>query len=267
MQALLLAFLAIMFYLGAGTWQGFALARRVQVHPQLVRGLGAVAVVAHAAVVYNTLHAAQGLRLGIFESASLICWLIAVLLIAVSFVKPVLSAAAALFPLAALSVLGVMGLPSNMTESHISPGVVVHILTSVLAYSLLAIASVQAILLAFQNQALKRHHTRGIVQVLPPLTTMERLLFELITVGMVLLTASIISGALFIHDMFAQHLAHKTVLSLLAWIIFGVLLWGRHYRGWRGSIAVRWTLGGIIVLFFAYFGSKFVLEFIYHREW
>ena len=94
---------------------------------------------------------------------------------------------------------------------------------------------------------------------------MERVLFELVWSGVVLLTLSIISGLIFLDNMFAQHLVHKTVLSLGAWIIFTTLLVGRYRFGWRGMRAVRWTLGGCILLLLAYFGSKFVLEVLLNR--
>ncbi|MCB1564805.1 MAG: cytochrome c biogenesis protein CcsA, partial [Xanthomonadales bacterium] len=64
---------------------------------------------------------------------------------------------------------------------------------------------------------------------------------------------------------FAQHLVHKTVLSLLAWAAFGVLLFGRWRFGWRGKRAVRWTLLAMLLLLLAFFGSKFVLEVILQR--
>ncbi|MHB0776883.1 cytochrome C assembly family protein [Halomonas sp. WWR20] len=263
MQALPFALLAIIFYLGAGSWQGLTLARRVPPRPPLVRGIGLLAVACHAVVVVVSVGGASGLHLGLFESASLIGWLIALLLLIVSLFKPVLNAAAGLFPLAALTVLAVVGLPSAAVESGLSAGIVFHILTSVVAFSLFTIAAVQAVLLAFQNHALKTRHTLGIVQVLPPLTSMERLLFELIWSGMLLLTASIISGFIFLDNLFAQHLVHKTVLSIIAWLIFAGLLSGRHWLGWRGARAVRWTLVGCAALLLAFFGSKFALQIIF----
>ncbi|SHF75598.1 ABC-type uncharacterized transport system, permease component [Modicisalibacter ilicicola DSM 19980] len=262
MQALPFALLAIVFYLGAGSWQGLTLLRRVPQRPALVRSFGVLAVVCHGVVVAVSLGVTGTLNLGISTSASLISWLIALLLLAFSFTKPVLSAAAGLFPLAALTILLMIGLPTTDHQAGASPGIMVHILTSILAFSLFAIAAVQAMLLARQNQALRRHHTRGIVQVLPPLATMERLLFELIWAGMLLLTASLVSGVIFLDNMFAQDLVHKTVLSFAAWIIFALLLAGHHILGWRGAKAVRWTLGGCALLLLAYFGSKFALEVV-----
>ncbi|WP_048308738.1 inner membrane protein YpjD [Halomonas sp. PR-M31] len=263
MQALPFALLAIVFYLGAGSWQGLTLLRRVPQRPALVRSIGLLAIACHGVVVALSLSDADMLDLGLSTSASLISWLIAVLLLAVSVIKPVLSAAAALFPLAALSILLMIGLPATNQQANASPGILLHILTSVLAFSLFTIAAVLALLLARQNQALRRHRTRGIVQVLPPLATMERLLFEFIWAGMLLLTASLISGMVFIDNMFAQHLVHKTVLSFAAWIIFALLLIGHYMLGWRGIRAARWTLGGCALLLLAYFGSKFALHIVF----
>jgi ABC-type uncharacterized transport system permease subunit len=96
---------------------------------------------------------------------------------------------------------------------------------------------------------------------------MEHLLFVLITLGFFILSLSLLSGLLFVDDLLAQHLAHKTVLSIAAWAMFGALLWGRWRRGWRGRMAVRWTLSGYAVLILAYFGSKIILEQILSRHW
>ncbi len=94
---------------------------------------------------------------------------------------------------------------------------------------------------------------------------MESLLFEMISAGFVLLTLALLSGFAFLENMFAQHLVHKTVLSVLAWLVFGGLLIGRFRNGWRGRTAIVWTLGGFVMLILAYFGSKAVLQFVLHR--
>ena len=140
-----------------------------------------------------------------------------------------------------------------------------HILLSILAFSLISIAALQALFLAYQNHQLKHKNPTGLVSKLPPLQTMEMLLFELLWVGITLLSLSILSGILYLQNIFAQHLVHKTVLSIIAWCVFAVLLWGRHYSGWRGSTAIRGTLVGFAFLVLSYFGSKFVLELILER--
>ena len=90
------------------------------------------------------------------------------------------------------------------------------------------------------------------------------MLFGFLLAGWLLLSASLVSGWLFLDDLFAQHLVHKTLLSASAWVIFGLLLLGRHQLGWRGYKAIRWTLAGFCLLMLAYFGSKLVREFILH---
>ncbi len=150
----------------------------------------------------------------------------------------------------------------HATLNNLSSGLGIHVLLSITAYSLLSIAVVQALLLHWQNTQLKQRKTSGFIRHLPPLQTMELLMFELLWVGVILLACGIIWGAFYIDDMFAQHLAHKTILSIIAWVIFAMLLWGRSRWGWRGNHAVKWILGGFCVLMLAYFGSKLVLEVI-----
>ncbi len=94
---------------------------------------------------------------------------------------------------------------------------------------------------------------------------MEQFLFQLITAGVILLTLSLMTGFLYVEDLFAQHLVHKTVLSLAAWLVFSILLWGRWRFGWRGRKAIRWTMAGFAVLLLAYLGTKFVIEFVIAR--
>ena len=103
--------------------------------------------------------------------------------------------------------------------------------------------------------------------VLPPLDALEKVMFRLIGAGFALLTLSLLTGFVFVTNLFAQRLLQKTVLSLIAWLLFGVLLIGRIRFGWRGRSAVRWTLTGFGVLAAAYFGSKFVLEYVYGQHW
>jgi ABC-type uncharacterized transport system permease subunit len=144
-------------------------------------------------------------------------------------------------------------------------GIDLHIALSLVAYSVLMIAAFQAVLIAIADRQLRRKRPLRIMRLLPPLATMEVLLFQLLTVGLFLLTLGLLSGFMFVHDLFAQHLVHKTVLSLLAWLVFAVLLWGRYLRGWRGRIAVRYTLAGFLLLAVGFFGSEVVLQLILKR--
>ena len=123
----------------------------------------------------------------------------------------------------------------------------------------------QAIVVGVQAHMLHIRQPGGFVRALPPLNAMERLLFQLLGIGFALLSIGLLTGFVYLDDMFAQHLVHKTVLSIVAWCVFGTLLLGRYLWGWRGQRAVSWTLAGLAFLVLAYFGSKFVLELILQR--
>ena len=116
-----------------------------------------------------------------------------------------------------------------------------------------------------QDNHLRNKRPGGFIRALPPMQTMESLLFQLIGLGLAILTLSLVSGVFYLEDMFAQHLVHKTILSMTAWVVFATLLWGRWKFGWRGRIAIRWTLSGFFVLLLAYVGSKWVLEIMLGR--
>ncbi len=227
----------------------------------LLVSLGAVTI--HALYLYPGILQDSGLNLGFFYAASLIALTTALLLVLASLFEPVENLGICVFPLAALSIGLIMVWPAQHILTDASAWQLdTHILTSLLAYSILGLAVVQAILLAIQDRQLLNRKPGGFIRALPPLQVMENLLFQMISIGFTLLTLSLVTGALFLEDIFAQHLVHKTTLSIMAWGVFGILLWGRWRFGWRGGTAIRWTIGGFIFLMLAYFGSKFVLELV-----
>jgi len=151
--------------------------------------------------------------------------------------------------------------------SHTTAHTTAHIFTSVIAFGVLSVAGVYAVFIALIDHLLRQHSFNRLVQTLPALETLEALLFLLIKVGFAVLTVALATGLVYVDDLFGQHLAHKTILSILAWLIFALLLWGRWKRGWRGRVAVRMTLAGIALLLLSYFGSKLVLEILLERSW
>lgn len=229
-------------------------------------GLGFVAVVLHALELYHGLHTGAGINLDFFNAASLVAWMISTLLLISALSKPVENLGILVFPVAAFALILDLRFPGQrLLGDDADWALRLHVITSMLAYSLLTLATVQALLLAIQDTHLRRHHPGGFIRTLPPLQTMESLLFEMIGVGFLLLSVSLISGFVYLEDMFAQHVVHKTALSILAWIAFAVLLWGRFRFGWRGRTAIRWTLLGFAVLMVAYFGSKAIMELVLNR--
>jgi len=219
-----------------------------------------------AGYVAMGVQAVGGVDFGFFNTAALVSWTVALLILVAAITKPVAKLGVAIFPLAAL-MLG-MDLAFGAHERHLSVlswSMATHILTSIIAFALLNIAALQALLLAFQDRQLKSHPPKRFVQSLPPLQAMEALLFQILSAGVLFLSVSLVTGFVYIEDLFAQHLAHKTALSILAWLLFTGLLLGRWRYGWRGQTALFWTLGGFVLLLLAYFGSRFVLELVLRR--
>lgn len=147
-----------------------------------------------------------------------------------------------------------------------------HLVLAVVAYSLFALAMLHALLMATLERRL--HSPRrslladtGKLWGLPPLLTLEHLLFRLIGAAFIALTATLATGIAFSESLFGRALSfdHKTLFALLSWATFAVLLAGRAFQGWRGRLALRWTLAGFAFLMLAYIGSRFVLEVVLRR--
>ncbi|HDZ56042.1 MAG TPA: inner membrane protein YpjD [Pseudomonas xinjiangensis] len=263
MTALIPSLMAAGFYLGGTLYQVHCLSKRLAVNINVLRLIGVFALAVHALSLYLQLSAGPGLSLGLFNAASLIAWLVIALALIASFRAPVASLLIGLFPLALVTCLLALLLPDHGTILIAGqPGLLVHILLSILAYGILTIAAFQATLLAVQDYQLKHKHPTRFIRTFPPLQTMESLLFQFLLCGEALLTLALVSGFVYLDNMFSQGVAHKTLLSCLAWVVFAILLWGRFFRGWRGSNAIRWTLAGFLLLVLAYFGSKLVREFV-----
>jgi ABC-type uncharacterized transport system permease subunit len=258
-----LTLLAVALYLGAAIILALPLLDR----RPLPRAMGLIVALA-AASLHATILVGKhggGVDLHFFAALSLVGACIAVLALLVNLTRPVASLGVLVFPLAALLLLIDSFAAASTQPLPIEWQIKLHVVFALIAYSVLSVAALLAILLALQERALRHRRFSGIVRALPPLTLTESLLFQLIGVGFVLLTVTLISGILFVDNLFAQHLIHKTVLSIAAWIVFGVLLFGRWRYGWRGRRAVRLTLLGMLLLLLAYFGSQFVLEVLLHR--
>lgn len=258
--------LAAVILYATGTWFQLRSLRGDGHHRNIVIGLGFAALLAHLFNVYGAIYAGEGYNFGIFHVATLFCWTIVALVLLSSLRKPLENLFVVLYPMAILGIASALLFRnSGSTQSTYSTGVAVHIGLAIIATSVITISAVQAAILAFENRQLKQRHSLHLLNHMPALQTMENLLFEIVWAGLVLLTTVIISGVIFMDDMVAQHLRHKLAFSVIAWIVFAILVWGHHARGWRGRTAVRMTLTGFMFLVLAYFGSKFVLELILNR--
>ncbi len=224
---------------------------------------GAIAVCAHAISAYGVIRTANGFHFGFFEISTFIAVSISLLVLLSSIRKPLDNLFLGLFPLAIISIIASLTISSDFPATDMSAGLASHVLISILAYSFITIAAVQSGFLAYQNRQLKNHHAGGLISKFPPLQDMEAFLFELLWVGQFLLSLGIVAGLIFIDDIWGRDgVIHKTFFSVLAWVVFAALLWGRHQLGWRGVTAIRGTLTGFALLLIGFYGSKFILEYI-----
>ena len=258
-----LAPIAALLYLAATGLHLLHISQQRQALGGSVIALGLIALLCHSVVAWQSVIRPEGINLGFYKISAIIFLVINVACVLSMTKRPLQNLLVVLFPLSAMSVLVSAYAPdTSAIATDLPTGLLIHISSSILAYAVLTLAAAQAALVAAQDFQLRHRHTLGIVQILPPLQLMESMLFELLWVGVGLLTISIFSGFIFLDDMFAQQVVHKTVLTILAWLLFSVLLWGRTQLGWRSQTAVRFTLAGFVMLMLAFFGSKMVLEVI-----
>ena len=258
-----LALIAIVLYLAAAAGLARPLLSGGQPLNRLALGLAGAAVLVHAGILLGMHRGA--LDLHFFAALSLVAFVVSALTLLVNASRPVAALGVIVFPLtAALIALDSFLAPATLPQP-MDWQIKLHVTVALIAFGVLSIAAALAILLAIQERALRHRQFGRWLRALPPLTLTETLLFRLISAGFVLPTLTLLTGVLFVDNLFGQHLAHKTVLSIVAWLMFGVLLYGRWRHGWRGARAVNLTLIGMAALVLAFFGSKAVLELVLHR--
>lgn len=236
--------------------------------PAWVRWAILVPLALHTWLLRELVFGGGGMALGLGVVVSTIAWLSVLIYWSGSFFYRIDGLQTLVIPVVSFAALvPMMTPPPRPLENAALPGFRLHLAASMLAYSLFTIASLHVMLMTVQEKRLREGTLPPLLRGLPPLLTMENVLFRIITAGFVLLTLSLGSGMLFSEQVFGKPLqfTHKTVFGILSWIIFCGLLLGRWLRGWRGRIALRWTLAGFLALVLAYIGSHFVLEVILRR--
>lgn len=225
------------------------------------------AIFAHTDAIVHTMHSFGPYAIGLFEAISILAWTLAIVACFIAIEKQSRALAAILFALAAFGAALTGRGHTYAEETAPSWELTAHILLSMGAAALLLAAAVTGLVWVFLNRRLRTRRLIDLPTSLPPLDSLEKVMFRLIGAGFVLLTLALLTGFIFVTNLWAQHLQHKTILSCIAWVVFAVLLIGRMRYGWRGRSAVTWTLCGFGFLVLAYFGSKFVLEYLLHRHW
>ncbi len=225
------------------------------------------AIFAHTDAIVHVMRSHVPFSISLLEAISMLAWTLAAVACVIAIEKRNRAIGAILLAMAACGAALTGGGHTYAEENASGWELTAHILLSMGAAALLLAAAVTALVLVFLDRRLRTRRILDLPSALPPLDSVEKVMFRLIGAGFVLLTLALLTGFIFVTDIFAQHLAHKTILSCIAWVLFGVLLVGRVRYGWRGRSAVLWTLSGFGFLVLSYFGSKFVLEYLLDRHW
>jgi ABC-type uncharacterized transport system permease subunit len=250
---------------GSSRLPGYAARRR----PLFVSAclLLAIGISIHSNTLYGSILIADGFSLSLSNTISMIGLELALISL-IAAINPALRGIAA-----GLLILGAFAAVMTAFESQpaamnaLTWQVRTHVLISLMSYGLLTVGAIVAIYAMIQEKRLHSGQLSTVNNLFAPLETTEKLLFGITGAGFVGLAIAIISGLTFVDDVFAQHLAHKTAFSLLALFVFGTLLAGRFYAGWRGARAVKLYLGGFLLLCVAYFGVRIILEQFLNRSW
>ncbi|MDQ5904458.1 MAG: hypothetical protein QG672_2051 [Pseudomonadota bacterium] len=228
----------------------------------------ALALLVHGVGIREGLFGAGAMRFSFGFALSLMLWLAVFIYWLESFRSKMDGLQPMVLPLAALCAALPVVFPQVHVVAHAdSWGFRSHFMAAMLAYSLFTLSALHAVFMGYTERKLHQRSLTKSLASLPPLLTMEALLFRMITIGFVLLTIALGSGAMFSDEIFGRALTldHKTLFAFVSWGIFAALLVGRHAWGWRGRTALRWTMAGFMALLLAYIGSRFVLEIVLGR--
>ena len=264
MNEALVALLAATLYLVAAG----ALVRALRSDPDTGRGafwLAVPAIGLHAAAHAMGWTQLNGPDLHFFAALSLVALGMAALGTLAAAAQRMAALGVIIYPLAAVLVLLYVFAGHGRAQA-LDWRLQLHAWLALLAYAALALSALIAIFGWAQDRALRQRQLHGWLRALPPLVQLETLLFRSLWASFVILGAALLTGVLFVENLLAQHLWHKTVLSVLSWLVLGWLLFGRWRHGWRGTRALKLVLVSMALLLLAFFGSKFVLELLLHRR-
>ncbi|MDO5686790.1 MAG: cytochrome c biogenesis protein CcsA [Neisseria sp.] len=255
--------------LAAYVW-GFWQNRPNETYP-LARELAllAPALAVHAWLVWSPLVSGNMVIFSFGHALNLVTWLMLLMYMIGSIFYPLKGLQILLYPLAAFSLLLAVTLPGQASGYAMSNlPFIVHVGSSILAYCLFGIATLLAVLIILLERDLRRHRMSALMRFLPPLLSLEKLMFQGIWIGFALLTVSVVSGTFFAEIVFGAPFqwTHKAVFGIASWLIYAVLLYLRVVRSWRGKKAAWWVIIGFLSLMLAYIGSKFVLEILLGRS-
>lgn len=225
-------------------------------------------LLSHAYLLGEAVFPAAGMSLGFGSSISAIAGLTALFYGIAIWYYPLAGMHSFVLLFAALGLLVQWAMPTASVIPDAGNALFrLHMLMAFMAYGLFTIAALHAVLIALAEKHLHKPMPSRTAASLPPLLTLEKLLFRMVEGGFLILSLTLFSGIFFSESIYGRAfpLTHMTVFGMASWLLYAALLTGRKVYGWRGRTAILWTLAGFVALLLAYVGVKFVLQVVLHR--
>ncbi|CAM3691184.1 inner membrane protein YpjD [Xenorhabdus thuongxuanensis] len=258
---LIFSIIALLAYLISLTLIVPGLLRQQNSYQKLALSFAIVALVAHAiALKYQVFHVSSGQNLTLLNLGSIVSLLMCIIMTVVAFRGRAWFLLPIVYSFSMINLILASMMPGEfITHLEDSIELFIHIGLALLGYATLLIAALYALQLGWLDHQLKKKKltfTSGI----PPLMTIERKMFHITQVGVILLTLTLCTGIMYMDDIFSKENIHKSILSIIAWFVYVILLWGHYHEGWRGKRVIWFNLIGAFILTLAFFGSRLLQE-------
>ncbi|WP_086108073.1 cytochrome C assembly family protein [Xenorhabdus vietnamensis] len=242
------------------------LIRQQNSYQRLALSFAIIALTTHAvALKYQVFHVSSGQNLTLLNLGSIVSLLVCLIMTIVAFRGRAWFLLPVVYSFAMINLVLASMMPGEfITHLEDSVELFIHIGLALLGYATLLIAALYALQLGWLDYQLKKKKltfTSGI----PPLMTIERKMFHITQVGVILLTLTLCTGIMYMDDVFSKENIHKSVLSIIAWFVYVILLWGHYHEGWRGKRVIWFNLIGAFILTFAFFGSRLLQEMMVYQ--
>jgi ABC-type uncharacterized transport system permease subunit len=255
--------LALLCYLSAGSLYIQQFFKQSSSVIKYAQPLLMLALVFHLGILIISANQHTGEQLSLAFVATMLAWLVTLtMFIANRFIKNLLFLPVVCFVSSFIIAIDMFFPATTGITVNMSIGMIVHILLSLVAFGLLSLSMLYAFQLAYIKHQLKQKSRIMISGHLPPLLSVEKILIQIMTIGTVLLSAALISGFVFIPNMFAEGYAHKTLLSSIALFCYLACILLHHFVGLQARITIIFNCLGLFLLTLGYFGSRLVKEFL-----
>ncbi|MDR0217479.1 MAG: inner membrane protein YpjD [Enterobacteriaceae bacterium] len=222
-----------------------------------------IALLSHAiALKYQVFHVSSGQNLTLLNLGSIVSLIVCIIMTVVAcrgrawFLLPIV------YSFSMINLILASMMPGEfITHLENSIGLFIHIGLALLGYATLLIAALYALQVGWLDYRLKKKKLTFSAGM-PPLMVIERKMFHIIQVGFILLTLTLLTGLIYMDDIFNKENIHKSILSSIAWVIYVILLWGHYREGWRGKRVIWFNLFGAFILTFAFFGNRLLQQFM-----